>query len=162
MRAPLPPPVPSSAPFQHKGAYGGRRGKGAKTKLKKNKKSSFEKKADVSGILNEALELWVLPGTSRKANTRAPVYWLFPCSHCNMASKWNKALSQNSAELAQKRGDFYFYFFYFFQGREQIVAFRKETLLPPVNLKNRVKPLAYPTLSLWESCGEGDPNRTIQ
>lgn len=67
------------------------------------------------------------------------------------------------SRIGSEKGGFLFIFFLiFFQGREQIVAFREETLLPPVNLKNRVKPLAYPTLSLWESYGEGDPNRTIQ
>lgn len=47
---------------------------------------------------------------------------------------------------------------FFFQGRDQIFAFRKGSLLPPVNLKNKAKPLAYPTPSLRDSCGKGDPN----
>lgn len=73
-----------------------------------------------------------------------------------MASKWNKALSQKSAELAQKgRGDF-------FSGEGEDFCFQRSNPPTPVNLKIRVKPLAYPILSLWESGGKGDPTWTIQ
>lgn len=118
LRAPLPPPVPSSAPSQHKGAYGGRRRKGAKKKLKKNKKIQLWKESRCFWDLEWSALAMGLAWDFQKSKYQSPCLLAVSLLTLQYGFQMEQGTEPKLSRIGSENGGFFFYFFFSGEGAD--------------------------------------------